>query len=855
MTYPIKPVDTVRKPDEMLPADKEGIEGRWLDVPRLQQKNDEVQSNFWCGRTSASMVLNYYLKFQGKTGQYVGHDEGPKGVGPNGQPHNLRFLGGSTKGDLSGVTKDGRCWPEGALVALGWKADSGEISSTPDSIDPTDDAQVEKLFSRHIDQLKKNNPVVQYTQLTTNRGHIVVVSGYKKDAKGKLWLRIVDPCWVHTALIGPGNLQLIKSPSADSSYSEYWMRASRLVDMYPKRNTRMYAHADVPHGRFEYAIPDKPVPDDHELVHLIKVGGGDTPSADPSTATAPAAGASTAAGSSTAPAKQDPGAAPQPAACPPVSGNSRLPFEVNRSTVVTGEAITALYHLSERGLGGFFPLGDTGLFHGGAHFSIEQNKPVFAIADAEVVAARLGGAPGEHAWGDTGFVILRHKVKASGAEKNVYSMFVHLKKEVLHPDRAASPWLKRLLEDAAKDKDTKPKWRILATLPTWKDADKEKFSPANVQNDVLLPAGVYEEQAELTVDRKRYVKLKDKWVRVFGGAGDEGKAKELSVWADFDLGKAAKNNAGVKALKEGKVAVFDADKDENKKHKVKASAGEAVGLSGWYLDGPTLHWSVFTKDEVFPSGSLPAEEYQAADAVKLEALDVSSKEPGKPEHTKALIEALDKDKKHLGTKQEVAILEPGELRAFFRTPTHCWKSRYLAVKGTCEFKTDVATLVKQDRYKSHTEPERKAFTDNAKTFVFWDDLSSAEEFPTDGKATFIHPATALRLMSSVSVFQDHDDPPASAGGDPDRLHPGEDVTLIVRDSKGPLAAVKVTVKANGKEVASGTTDAAGELLVKLEDVTGQAVDVELDQGSLDGGQLYNVANETGSPQEIGRAHV
>ena len=80
MTYPIKPIDTVRKPDEMLPADKEGIEGRWLDVPRLQQKNDEVQSNYWCGRTSASMVLNYYLKFQGKTDQYVGHDEGKQGV-------------------------------------------------------------------------------------------------------------------------------------------------------------------------------------------------------------------------------------------------------------------------------------------------------------------------------------------------------------------------------------------------------------------------------------------------------------------------------------------------------------------------------------------------------------------------------------------------------------------------------------------------------------------------------------------------------------------------------------------------------------------------------------------------------
>jgi hypothetical protein len=274
MSYPIKPVDTVRKPADMLAADLEGIEGRWLDVPRLQQKNDENQSNYWCGRTSASMVLNYYFKFLGKTDQYVGHDDGPKGVGPNGNQHNLRFLGGGKKGELSGVTKDGRCWPEGALKELGWTTDTGELVSSLDGIDANDDAAVEKIFARHLAQLKKNNPLVQYTQLTKNRGHIVVICGYKKDKKGKLWLRIVDPCWPHKDLMGGGNFQIIKEASQDSSYSEYWLKASRLVDIYPGRSTRIFSHADAKNGHFEYAIPDKPVPDDHELVHLIKAGGG-----------------------------------------------------------------------------------------------------------------------------------------------------------------------------------------------------------------------------------------------------------------------------------------------------------------------------------------------------------------------------------------------------------------------------------------------------------------------------------------------------------------------------------------------------------------------------------------------------
>ena len=46
----IKAVDTVRTPADMKPADLEGVEGRWLDVPRLQQRNKEGRSNFWCGR-------------------------------------------------------------------------------------------------------------------------------------------------------------------------------------------------------------------------------------------------------------------------------------------------------------------------------------------------------------------------------------------------------------------------------------------------------------------------------------------------------------------------------------------------------------------------------------------------------------------------------------------------------------------------------------------------------------------------------------------------------------------------------------------------------------------------------------
>ena len=128
MTFPIKPVDTVRKPADMKPADLDGVEGRWLDVPRLQQKNDaEVQSNYWCGRTSAAMLANYYAKFAGKTDEYIGHAEGKTGHGSNLVKHNLRWLGGPHKDKAAGVNEGGLCWPAGIFYDLGLKVDSGEL--------------------------------------------------------------------------------------------------------------------------------------------------------------------------------------------------------------------------------------------------------------------------------------------------------------------------------------------------------------------------------------------------------------------------------------------------------------------------------------------------------------------------------------------------------------------------------------------------------------------------------------------------------------------------------------------------------------------------------------------------------
>src|SRR5207302_1931272 len=107
--------------------------------------------------------------------------------------------------------------------------------------------------------------------------------------------------------------------------------------------------------------------------------------------------------------------------------------------------------------------------------------------------------------------------------------------------------------------------------PTWKDEDKGRFSPTNVQLDKTVKPGVFEEQDRLIEDHATYVKLEDGWIRASLQDGDHA-ATELSPWADFDLDEAAKKNKAVADLRDGKVAVLDGDKDDKGVRKWTADA-------------------------------------------------------------------------------------------------------------------------------------------------------------------------------------------------------------------------------------------------------------------------------------------
>jgi murein DD-endopeptidase MepM/ murein hydrolase activator NlpD len=811
-SLPIAPDDTIRTLDKMEEPDSTGTQGRWLDVPRLPEYNGLADSWLWSGRTSAAMLHNYYCKALGKTSEYIGHKTGKPGPGSAGKyADNLRWVGGSNADAIAGVCDNGRCDLSQLFDKMGWKLQEGYLQKSPKEAISTERAEVEKRFSPIIDALNANNPVLIYTRLATskNGGHVVVISGWKKQ-DGDLWLRITDPTNPNVELLGEGNLQLVQQKP--SSFSEYWVRAKRLLEAHPKREgKRLLSYIEIDKiGRYFY-VTDQKVDDDKEVVHKLDRTGASGGKKD----------------------ERKEGEGPRP-----VSGSVSLSFAINKSQAVTAGALQSLYHASERGRHGAFPLGTAGQFHSGTDLMVERGKPICAIARGEVVAARIGVGHGEHPWGDTGFVLLRHPLDGG---KSVFSLFVHLQREPLHPDRTHAGWLRRLLIDAPEG--GKPKWRVMADAPTWKDEDKGKFSPVNVQNDKLLPPGVYEEEERTGEDNGLYLKLKGQWIKVTQDGASQ--VKELSAWADFDLEAAAKKNQALAALKDGKVAILDADKKDGKRRWT-VEAGEPIGVAGDYLGSPLVHWSVFCKDAVFPTGSLPEKEFGPKDEVKLSELELRE-ERGDVKHTQKLIEALDPHKKSIG-KMPHAIPMPGEVQHFYRTPAECWRSRYLAVKGLTEFALDVDKFLQQERHKSHTEKERDEFKKNAQAFLFWKDLAQADEFPQDGNAIFVHPVTALRLMASLTA------PREAKGGKKiekdDRLHPHEDVTVRLRDANGPIAEAKVQVKVDGTVVFEGTTDAAGALLVPIKAVEEKEIEICVDQSLVGEGELVVAANDAKAPPTL-----
>ena len=234
-SLPIAPDDAIRIPDKMEQPDQTGTAGRWLDVPRLPEFNGLAESWLWSGRTSAATLYNYYCKALHKTSEYIGHKTGKIGPGAIGRyADNLRWLGGANADAIAGLSDNGRVDLSQLFDKMGWKLQESYLQKSPNEAIGTDRAEVARRFSPIIEALGANNPVLIYTRLSTgkNGGHVVVISGWKKE-DDELWLRITDPTHPHVEILGEANLQLVQQRT--SSFSEYWVRAGRLLETHPGR--------------------------------------------------------------------------------------------------------------------------------------------------------------------------------------------------------------------------------------------------------------------------------------------------------------------------------------------------------------------------------------------------------------------------------------------------------------------------------------------------------------------------------------------------------------------------------------------------------------------------------------------
>ncbi|WP_420457092.1 hypothetical protein [Rubrivirga sp.] len=99
--------------------------------------------------------------------------------------------------------------------------------------------------------------------------------------------------------------------------------------------------------------------------------------------------------------------------------NASLPLDLGDGLALAADAVEAAYaHVETGGRGGWYPVGDNTIWHGGVHLRPDPDDPaaprtVHACLPGRVVAARLGaGDAAEGPFGSRNFVLVRHEAPA-----------------------------------------------------------------------------------------------------------------------------------------------------------------------------------------------------------------------------------------------------------------------------------------------------------------------------------------------------------------------------------------------------------------------------------------------------------
>jgi len=99
-----------------------------------------------------------------------------------------------------------------------------------------------------------------------------------------------------------------------------------------------------------------------------------------------------------------------------------------------------------------YPISDNRLWHDGIH--ITGNGPVYAIGPGRLVAARMQGEDKMPESGSSNFVLVRHRIRTSGRDKEFYSHYMHLapvdipqriREQIAGQEKREEDWLDQII--------------------------------------------------------------------------------------------------------------------------------------------------------------------------------------------------------------------------------------------------------------------------------------------------------------------------------------------------------------------------------------------------------------------------
>ncbi|MCP3142997.1 M23 family metallopeptidase [Pyxidicoccus xibeiensis] len=625
-------MDSYEFPDEIK---KKAQEWHVIKVPLLGQKIDSDQPADWCGRTSASMVYNYFQLIKGgdPRERYITHsragipsnmldlryptgdraffehfaDAPQQGRGwntfPKGNYEVTSDAGDKLDGELPVplgelLIKDHDKRPKGLGGVLRYRSTPDDaavegrllpsgLRDAADEIAGDEDA-IRARFAHILKCLRANNPVVIYTGLGTPSPrferplHIIVICGYcilKTGGKSQLWLVTADPSSKWKLV----NQRLLSAPNPEGN-CDLGHALSSVHDLFriqsgafPKGDKQLEGFASfnlVRGGAFFKVNPTTQGTNNNRFLDHKDRPGGYYVYRERQTQ---------------APAELIDSSFNRPKYSFPLRGNnaSSHPWQCyyNNESLDTG-------------IGGYYVLGLQRNLHGGVHLfppAGQDSTPVSAIAPGYVVAARLPGeqasclAPGvAEALGNwPGFVLVRHELEerpredeaqAQGRRGAFYTLYMHLRSPAFPPEL-----LDTQSGDTSSQKppDTGALDRYLQHVPWFRELYKRRFGAwVNVSEvkDIRLGSLLWSLEQVTDADQKPPAGGAQS-VKTYRALAEDGSTKPITVPGEKDtvqwLYKGPPGNMveALKALARGEVVTFE-------EPFFPVSAGEVLGFVG-----------------------------------------------------------------------------------------------------------------------------------------------------------------------------------------------------------------------------------------------------------------------------------